>query len=367
MLRSAGFAIVEPSRGGGLRLPPGRARRRAPARSIRRRGPGRARPDDRSGDDLERAQQQVALGLRARPRVGPCSRRWRGSPAQAIARREPGPAAGARRHVADRPRLHPPAGRRKGVLDEIDVVAVHGFPLDWNLWQIDEWPAKVAEIARGHRPAGLGVRGRRLDLRRGGGAGLGAAAHRRAAGRPGAAHPLVQPLRPAAGLGGDDAPPRGRGLVLLPPLPHGPAARGRHAQAAAGGLRATTRRAWASASGSTSRTTGSTTRCAWMQRLGVAAPAHRALLGRLRSAPDALDWFDRQMAALEDFDVTVTFCFTPEHRGHRAAPHQPAAGRGGVRRILRGDDAPLCPRAVGKRAKPRRGGAGLKRRRPRAG
>jgi hypothetical protein len=32
------------------------------------------------------------------------------------------------------------------VLDHVDVVAVHGFPLDWNLWQIDEWPAKVDEI-----------------------------------------------------------------------------------------------------------------------------------------------------------------------------------------------------------------------------
>src|SRR4051812_5512540 len=27
----------------------------------------------------------------------------------------------------------------KGVLDHVDVVAVHGFPLDWNLWQIGEW------------------------------------------------------------------------------------------------------------------------------------------------------------------------------------------------------------------------------------
>src|SRR3954470_6264743 len=34
----------------------------------------------------------------------------------------------------------------KGVLDDIDVLAVHGFPLDWNLWQIGEWPAKLAEI-----------------------------------------------------------------------------------------------------------------------------------------------------------------------------------------------------------------------------
>lgn len=33
-----------------------------------------------------------------------------------------------------------------GVLDHVDVVAIHGFPLDWNLWQIDEWPDKLAEI-----------------------------------------------------------------------------------------------------------------------------------------------------------------------------------------------------------------------------
>jgi len=34
----------------------------------------------------------------------------------------------------------------QGVLDKVDVVAVHGFPLDWNHWMIDEWPAKLAEI-----------------------------------------------------------------------------------------------------------------------------------------------------------------------------------------------------------------------------
>jgi beta-xylosidase len=35
--------------------------------------------------------------------------------------------------------------------------------------------------------------------------------------------------------------------------------------------------------------------------------------------PDAEKWFDRQMRALDSFDVTLTFCFTPEHRG--LAPH----------------------------------------------
>jgi beta-xylosidase len=39
--------------------------------------------------------------------------------------------------------------------------------------------------------------------------------------------------------------------------------------------------------------------------------------------PGAIDWFDRQMEALADFEVTVTFCFTPEHRG--IAPHHTSA------------------------------------------
>jgi beta-xylosidase len=34
----------------------------------------------------------------------------------------------------------------QGVLDHIDVVAVHGFPLDWNHWSIHEWPNKLQEI-----------------------------------------------------------------------------------------------------------------------------------------------------------------------------------------------------------------------------
>src|SRR5205807_9437295 len=33
-----------------------------------------------------------------------------------------------------------------GVLDAVDVVAVHGFPLDWNHWSIHDWPKKIDEI-----------------------------------------------------------------------------------------------------------------------------------------------------------------------------------------------------------------------------
>ena len=50
----------------------------------------------------------------------------------------------------------------------------------------------------GDAPAGVGHRGRRLDLRRRGSAGVRPAAHGRAADRPRAAHPLVLPVRPAA-------------------------------------------------------------------------------------------------------------------------------------------------------------------------
>ena len=43
-----------------------------------------------------------------------------------------------------------------GVLDRLDVVAVHGFPLDWNHWQINDWPREAARDPGGDRPAGLG-------------------------------------------------------------------------------------------------------------------------------------------------------------------------------------------------------------------
>ncbi len=32
------------------------------------------------------------------------------------------------------------------LLDHLDGVAVHGFPLDWNHWQINDWPKKLDEI-----------------------------------------------------------------------------------------------------------------------------------------------------------------------------------------------------------------------------
>jgi beta-xylosidase len=36
--------------------------------------------------------------------------------------------------------------QRQCVLGHVDIVAVHGFPLDWNHWTIHEWPAKLEEV-----------------------------------------------------------------------------------------------------------------------------------------------------------------------------------------------------------------------------
>src|SRR5689334_117952 len=36
--------------------------------------------------------------------------------------------------------------QKQGLLEHLDAVAVHGFPLDWNHWQINDWPRKLDEI-----------------------------------------------------------------------------------------------------------------------------------------------------------------------------------------------------------------------------
>jgi beta-xylosidase len=62
----------------------------------------------------------------------------------------------------------------------------------------------------------------------------------------------------------------------------------------------------------------------WLREIGVK---------RLRTGiswadwhrPDAHVWFDRQMAAIAEFDVTVTLCFTPPSRGQR--PHHTSPPR----------------------------------------
>ncbi len=62
----------------------------------------------------------------------------------------------------------------------------------------------------------------------------------------------------------------------------------------------------------------------WLRTLGV-AKLRTGLSWADSYRPGWEAWFDRQMRALDPFDVTVTFCFTPEHRGiapHHSSPPQ---------------------------------------------
>jgi beta-xylosidase len=60
----------------------------------------------------------------------------------------------------------------------------------------------------------------------------------------------------------------------------------------------------------------------WMTKLGV-KQLRTGLSWADSLRPGAQAWFDRQMKALEAFDVTITFCFTPESCGvkpHHTSP-----------------------------------------------
>jgi beta-xylosidase len=212
---------------------------------------------------------------------------------------------------------------RLEALDEIDVVAVHGFPLDWNLWSIDEWPAKIAEIeAVTDKPvwvteAGVssfgseevqawGVRktaellvGRTprihwyslYDLPKTWEA---TTRHKEAEGSSYYRHFHMGLLR-------EDGSPK-------------PAVEAYAPHAAQMGLCQ-----WFHFEDHRLAEA-----VAWMKRLGV-RHVRSGLSWADSFRPNALAWFDRQMDALADFEVTLTFCFTPEHRGlepHHTSPPQ---------------------------------------------
>ena len=62
----------------------------------------------------------------------------------------------------------------------------------------------------------------------------------------------------------------------------------------------------------------------WLKKLGIKR-LRTGLSWADHHRPNALEWFDRQMKALEEFDVTVTYCFTPGSRGvrdHYTSPPQ---------------------------------------------
>jgi beta-xylosidase len=205
----------------------------------------------------------------------------------------------------------------RGVLDHVDVVAVHGFPLDWNLWQIHEWPARIDEI---RAVTDLPVWVTEVGIS-----------------TFGAEEVQVWGLKRTAELLVGKAP-RIHWYSLYD-LPRAWEATTRHREAEGssyyrhfymGILRedGTPK----PAAEEFAKLTPEMGICqwfhfedhrlddavAWMKRLGV-KHLRTGLSWADSFRPNALDWFDRQMEAIADFDVTVTFCFTPEHRG--IAPH----------------------------------------------
>lgn len=205
----------------------------------------------------------------------------------------------------------------RGVLDHVDAIAVHGFPLDWNLWSIHEWPQKLAEIqALTDLPVWVSEVGVSTF---------------------GAEEVQLWGLKRTAELLKGRAP-RIQWYSLFD-LPQEWGATTRHKEAEGSSYYRHFYMGLIREDGTPkpaleefARHTPDLGICqwfhfedprleegvAWLKRLGVKS-LRTGLSWADSFRPNALAWFDRQMEALEEFDVTLTFCFTPEHRG--VAPH----------------------------------------------
>lgn len=212
-----------------------------------------------------------------------------------------------------------------GVLDTVDAVAVHGFPLDWNHWQIHQWPERIAEIeAVTHLPVWVTEVGVSTF---------------------GAEEVQEFGLKRTADLLSGRVP-RVHWYSLYD-LPKAWPATTRHREAEGSSYYRHFHMGLLKEDGTPKLAcrhfadyTPAFGICQWFHfedhRLDDAVRWLKKLgVKRLRTGlswadsfrPDADRWFDRQMLALDDFDVTVTFCFTPEHRGiqphHTSAPQVP--------------------------------------------
>jgi beta-xylosidase len=213
--------------------------------------------------------------------------------------------------------------KRQGVLDAVDVAAVHGFPLDWNHWQINDWPKKLDEIrAVTDLPlwvseVGISTFGaeevQEFGLKR-------------------TAELLIGRV------------PRIHWYSLYD-LPKAWPATTRHREAEGSAYYRHFYMGLLQEDGTPKRALKHFSEfgpemgiCQWFHfedhRLDRAIDWLRELgVTYLRTGlswadsfrPNADAWFDRQMKALEEFDVTITFCFTPEHCGvrpHHTSPPQ---------------------------------------------
>lgn len=211
--------------------------------------------------------------------------------------------------------------KRRGVIERLTAVAVHGFPLDWNHWKLHEWPAQIATI---EAVAALPVWVSEVGISTFGAEEVQEFGLQRTA----------QLLRKRV--------PRVHWYSLYD-LPRAWPATTRHREAEGSSYYRHFYMGLLCEDGTPKRAleqfadlTPDFGICqwfhfedprlddavGWLRRLGV-----RHLRTGLSWAdsfrPNAEAWFDRQMAALEEFEVTVTYCFTPEHRGvqpHHTSP-----------------------------------------------
>ena len=219
----------------------------------------------------------------------------------------------------------------RGALDYLNAVAVHGFPLDWNPWALNDWPDKIREIqAVTHLPVwvtevGVSTFGaeevQEFGLKR-----------------------TAELLRGMA--------PRVHWYSLFD-LPQAWPATTRHKEAEGSSYYRHFHMGLIREDGSPKLAARHFAQfapamgiCQWFHfedhRLEDAAKWLREWgVTDLRTGlswadifrPDALQWFDRQMSVLDEFNVTATFCFTPEHRSlalerglepHHTSPPQQA-------------------------------------------
>jgi beta-xylosidase len=202
-----------------------------------------------------------------------------------------------------------------GVLDAVDAVALHGFPLDWNHWNVHEWPAKLDEVRA--------VTSKPIWISEVGASSFGAEE--------------VQ----AFGLERMTELLRGRVERMhwysLFDLPATWTATTRHKEAEGSSYYRHYYMGLIKEDGTPklaleSFPKGEIGICQWFHfedhRLDSAIDWLKRLEVRyLRTGlswsdsfrENAVSWFDRQMAALDGFETTLTLCYTPEHLG--IAPH----------------------------------------------
>jgi beta-xylosidase len=201
-----------------------------------------------------------------------------------------------------------------GMLDAVDVVSVHGFPLDWNHWQLRDWPKKIDEIRA--------VTGKPVWVSEAGVSSFGAE-EVQAFGLQRTAElllPIVDRVH----------------WYSLLDLPAAWSATTRHKEAEGSAYYRHYYMGLLREDGSPKLAAESFPKgmgiCQWFHyedpRLDLAVDWLKRLgVQYLRTGVSWADWyrenaeawFDRQMQALEPFNTTLTLCFTPEHMG--IAPH----------------------------------------------